>query len=80
MKKLECTAVCTEGGCKENCKIRECVKEKQYECCGECDDSKDCELLDHLKGIHPIEHNLKMIRKYGVNHWADKRKTHYNWI
>ncbi|MBI5680964.1 MAG: DUF3795 domain-containing protein [Methanobacterium sp.] len=80
MKKLECTAVCTEGGCKEDCKIRECVKEKQYDGCWECDEFKDCELLDYLKGIHSIEHNLKMIKEYGVENWADKRGKHYNWL
>lgn len=80
MKKLECTALCTEGGCKEDCKIRECVKEKQYEGCWECDDFNECELLDYLKGIHPIEHNLKMIKEYGVENWADKRGKHYNWL
>lgn len=80
MKKLECTSVCSEDGCKEDCKIIECVKEKQYEGCWECDNFKDCKLLDHLKRIHPIEHNLEMIREYGVDNWADKRGTHYNWI
>jgi len=77
MRKLECKNLCTEGGCKENCKIRECVKEKQYEGCWECNDFKDCELLEYLKKIHPIEHNLEMIRKYGVNDWSEKRGKHY---
>ncbi len=80
MKKLECKALCTEGGCKEDCKIRECVKEKKYEGCWECDDFKDCELLDYLKGIHSIEHNLEMIREFGINNWADKREKHYKWL
>ncbi|MGF7117523.1 DUF3795 domain-containing protein [Methanobacterium oryzae] len=80
MKKLECVALCTEGGCKKNCKIRECVKEKNFQGCWECKEFKECELLDYLKGIHSIEHNLEMIRKYGVNNWADKRGKHYNWL
>ena len=80
IQKLECTSLCTEGGCKENCKIRECVKEKDYEGCWECDDYKECELLEHLKGIHSIEHNLEMITKYGVDDWANKREKHYNWL
>lgn len=80
MKNLECTDLCTEGGCKENCKIRECVKEKNYEGCWECKEFKECELLDYLKGIHSIEHNLEMIKEHGVEHWADKREKHYNWL
>lgn len=80
IKKLECTALCTEGGCKEDCKIRECVKEKNFEGCWECNEFKECDLLDYLKRIHPIEHNLKMIKEYGVDNWADKRGKHYNWL
>lgn len=80
MKKLECKALCTEGGCKEDCKIRECVKEKGYNGCWECNDFKHCKLLDYLKGVHSIEHNLEMIRKYGINNWIDKRGKHYNWL
>lgn len=80
MKKLECVARCTEGGCKEDCKIRECVLEKQLAGCWECDDFRKCELLDHLKGIHSIDHNLEMIKKYGVDDWVDKRGKHYRWL
>ena len=80
IKKLECRALCTEGGCKENCKIRECVKEKGYEGCWKCDDFKECELLDNLKDIHSIEHNLEMIKENGIVNWADKRGKHYNWL
>lgn len=80
MKKLECKAVCTEGGCKEDCKIRKCVEKNHYEGCWECNNFKDCELLEYLKKIHPIEHNLKMIKKYGVGNWAHKRGVHYIWL
>ena len=79
MKKLECVTLCTEGGCKEECKVRKCVKEKNFEGCWECDGFKDCELLEYLKEIHSIEHNLEMIRKYGIDSWADKRGKHYKW-
>ena len=56
------------------------LEEKQYEGCWECDDFKDCELLDYLKRIHSIEHNLEMIREFGINNWADKRGKHYKWL
>ena len=80
MKQLECKNICTEGGCKEDCKIRECVKGNKYDGCWECDDSKTCELLEYLKKIHPIEYNLQMIKKYGVENWALKRGMHYKWL
>lgn len=80
MKKLECTAICTEGGCKEDCKIRECVKDKKYEGCWECPDFKECKVLLDLKKIHSIEHNLEMIKNYGVDNWSDKRGKHYSWL
>ena len=80
MKKLKCTALCTEGGCKEDCKIRECIAKSQYEGCWECNHFKTCELLEYLKKIHPIEHNLEMIKKYGVDDWTSKRSKHYIWL
>ncbi len=46
--------MCTEGGCKKDCRIRKYVKEKNYVGCWECDDFRDCELLDQLKDIHFI--------------------------
>lgn len=80
MKKLECTTLCTEGGCKEECKIRKCVKKKNFEGCWECEEFKNCELLDYLKGIHSIEQNLEMIKEYGIDNWVGKRGKHYNWL
>lgn len=80
IKTLECLALCTEGGCKEDCKIRACVKDKRYDGCWECPDFRDCELLLGLKKIHPLEHNLELIRKHGVNGWSYKRGKHYVWL
>ena len=80
MKKLKCKMLCAEGGCKEDCKIRECVRNNQYEGCLECSDFKNCELLEYLKKIHPIEYNLEMIKKYGIDKWDDKRGKHYIWL
>lgn len=79
MKNLECKALCTQGGCKEDCQIRECVEEKGYCGCWECEEYKNCLLLEPLKKIHPIEHNLGMIREYGTEKWSEKRKKHYKW-
>jgi hypothetical protein len=80
IKALKCVALCTEGGCKEHCKIRECVISKNYEGCWECPGFRDCELLLGLKKIHPLEHNLELIKKHGVDNWSDKRGKHYLWL
>lgn len=81
IKKLECTAPCQEGGCKPDCRIRECVQNKRYEGCWECDTSDTCDLLLPLKRCHggTIDHNLEMIRRYGPDNWSDKRGKHYIW-
>jgi len=80
MRKLERKSLCTEGGCKEDCKIRKCVMGKKYEGCWECADHKTCPLLQYLKEIHSIEHNLAMIRKYGPEGWSAYRGKHYCWL
>lgn len=80
MKKLECRVICTEGGYKEDCKIRKCVKDNKYEGCWECPDFKECKHLVDLKKIHSIEHNLEMIKSYGVDNWSNKRGKHYYWL
>ena len=77
---LECIAPCTEGGCKANCQIIECVKSRKLAGCWECADSPECELLAPLKKIHPnLEYHLGLINKYGTEDWIDKRSFHYWW-
>lgn len=80
MKKLECKALCTQGGCKEDCEIRKCVKEKKYDGCWDCLENKNCELLQPLKEIHSIEHNLEMIKNYRSDDWIKYRRKHYKWL
>lgn len=62
MNKLKCKAICTEGGCKVDCKIRECVNNHKFEGCWECSDFKSCQLLEPLKEFHNLEFNLEMIK------------------
>jgi hypothetical protein len=78
---IECKGPCFMGGGKKVCPIRDCVKEKGYRGCWECDESKDCQTLAPLKRFHgkTIEHNHNMIRQYGLDDWSDKRGKHYPW-
>jgi hypothetical protein len=78
--KLECKALCTQGGCKKDCEIRECVEKKKYDGCWECSDYKNCNLLGKLKQFHFIEDNLDLIREYGPEKWTSYRKKHYKWL
>lgn len=77
---LECTAPCTEDGCKENCEIRKCVQRQELEGCWECDDSPECKHLKPLKKIHPnLEYHHELIKEYGTEVWVKRRKHHYLW-
>jgi hypothetical protein len=80
LKGLRCKALCTEGGCKEVCRIRDCVREKGLRGCWLCGKFEACELHEPLKTFHPaLVHNLRMINLYGPDDWSDKRGRHYNW-
>lgn len=77
--KLESSAPCREG-CQPNCGIKECVLSKNYNGCWECDNYRNCELLQPLKEIHAnLEYHLELIQKEGVENWGVKRKSHYSW-
>jgi hypothetical protein len=80
LKGIECKALCTEGGCKENCLIRACVRGKGLRGCWLCGKFEACGLLESMKNYHPgLVHNLRMIRQHGPDDWSDKRGRHYNW-
>ncbi|MEA4900537.1 DUF3795 domain-containing protein [Desulfitobacterium sp.] len=85
IKKVECKVPCYEGpsselGCSRNCKVRSCVVDKHYSGCWDCESFSNCELLSPLKEFHPgLEHNLQMIKDYGIDNWIEKREKHYNW-
>jgi hypothetical protein len=85
MKKLQCETSCFEGpvsecGCNKDCEMRRCVIEKGLTGCWECTAYKTCEKLAWHKEFHPgMEHNLDMIRQYGIENWLDKKGKHYRW-
>ncbi len=78
---IECAGPCATGGGKKRCPIRDCVQKKGYRGCWECAKRGDCTILAPLKRFHgdTIEHNLEMIRRYGIDNWAEKRGKHYPW-
>jgi hypothetical protein len=85
MRKLKCETTCFEGpiseyGCNPNCKMRQCVIDRGIAGCWDCNDYKGCEKLEFHKKFHPgMEHNLDMIKEYGLENWLDKKGKHYTW-
>lgn len=85
MKKLKCETNCIEGpvseyGCNENCEMRQCVIDKAIAGCWECKDYRICQKLEPHKNFHPgMEHNLEMIKEYGLDNWLNKKGIHYKW-
>jgi hypothetical protein len=85
MRKLKCETNCFEGpvseyGCNENCEMRQCVIDKGFTGCWDCKEYKVCKKLELHKKFHPgMEHNLDMIKEFGLENWLDKRGRHYRW-
>lgn len=78
---LRCTKTCRENGGRPDCKIRNCACKKAIEGCWECSNFEICELLQPLVLYHgdTPQNNLRLIKKYGIENWADKRGKHYVW-
>ncbi len=78
---LRCTKTCRDGGGRPDCKIRNCARKKAVEGCWECSNFETCELLEPLSDYHGAtpKNNLRLIKEYGIENWADKRGRHYVW-
>ena len=77
---LRCRNTCINGGGNSDCRLRDCVRKKGLAGCWECRDFEDCELLEP-SAFHgdTRRYNLRLIKEYGINNWADKRGKHYVW-
>ncbi len=78
---LRCAATCINGGGISDCQIRLCVRKEGLKGCWECSGFEECELLEPLSVYHgdTLKFNLRLIKEYGVENWADKRGKHYLW-
>ncbi len=78
---LPCSKPCSHGGGRPDCPIRACAREKGMEGCWQCATFETCVLLDPMSACHgdTVRHNLRTIRQFGVEQWADKRGKHYLW-
>jgi hypothetical protein len=78
---LKCAKTCISGGGIPDCRIRLCIRKKGLKGCWECSGFEGCELLEPLSIAHgdTPKFNLRLIREYGIENWADKRGKHYLW-
>jgi hypothetical protein len=69
---LRCPKTCPQGGGSPHCAIRACVQQKGLE---------TCETLQVLCAAHggTVRHNLRTIRRHGVENWSHARCKHYVW-
>jgi hypothetical protein len=79
--KLKCLKTCVNGGGNPDCHIRNCVHTRRIQGCWECTGFENCELLESLSDYHgdTPKNNLRLIKKYGIENWTDKRGKHYVW-
>lgn len=78
---LRCAKTCVNNGGNPDCNIRGCVRAKELKGCWECPNFEDCELLKPLTAYHgdTPRQNLRLLKRYGLENWADKRGKHYIW-
>ena len=70
-------AGCLDGGGFSSCKVRICVKDKDYRTCADCDEYLDCKLLNNfiarIFGLVMRSNrigNLTAIKRDGIEKWA----------
>jgi hypothetical protein len=78
---LRCLTTCFHGGGRPDCAIRDCAHGKGLEGCWQCGDFETCDRLQSMSACHgdTVQHNLRMIRQHGVEHWSHARGQHYMW-
>jgi hypothetical protein len=60
--------------------MRQCVIDKGIAGCLDCKEYKVCKKLEPHNKFHPgMEHNLDMIKEFGLDNWLDKKGKHYKW-
>jgi hypothetical protein len=82
--KLGCDTPCKSGGdgCSGPCEIKRCVNSKNLEGCWECDEFERCDKFESFRPVHgnTTKRNLRKIKKYGLNGWAEHREKFYPWL
>jgi len=81
---LQCRTPCRAGGdgCLQACEIKNCVQEKNFQSCWQCNEYVICPKLEFLKPMHgdTPKKNLEKIKRYGLEGWAEQRGKCYPWL
>ena len=83
LEDVHCTRTCHEGplskaGCAQDCHLRSCALEKGLDGCWACPDFERCAQIADMQQLHPdILHNLRTIRRVGIDRWVGQRGRHY---
>ena len=66
---FRCEQGCRNGGGTNNCEIRQCNQNQNFQGCWQCSKFKNCSKLDTLNALHGNAHrkNLETIRKKGIS-------------
>jgi hypothetical protein len=82
--KLGCDTPCKSGGdgCSGPCEIKNCVQMKKLQGCWECSGFERCDKFEFFEPIHgnTTRGNLRLIKEYGLNEWAEHREKFYPWL
>ena len=79
----QCIDPCrVRGGCSTfKCEIVECCSNKNFTGCWDCLEFENCDKFDFLKSMHGdnVLRNIREIKKFGLDEWADHRSKFYIW-
>ena len=80
MIRFRCQQGCRAGGGNENCKIKQCCVNANFEGCWECSEMEKCPKLEILKPSHGNANikNLKTIRKKGKSEFLKGSREWYS--
>jgi hypothetical protein len=82
--KLRCDIPCRAGGdgCVQICEIKSCAQSKNLEGCWECSEFEECDRFRFFKVFHgdTAKENLRKIKKYGLDNWAEHKGKFYSWL
>ena len=81
--RLQCNEPCrVGGGCPTfSCEILKCCREKALEGCWQCNEFENCSRFEFLERYHGDAHlrNLRRIKEFGLDRWAEHRHKFYLW-
>lgn len=80
LMKFRCERGCRLGGGSENCQIRQCNQDQNFQGCWQCSEYKNCTKLDSLNSLHGNAHrkNLENIQKKGISEFTKENQLWYS--